>query len=404
MVAVSGSSGSRGAAGAVSLLLIEDDPGDALLVEEMAADSAVAFEIVWVRSLDEARLALKRGPLPDCIVLDLHLPDVQGLDALTSLQVHSAELPVIVMTGLAEEQAGLSLLARGAQDYLVKGHVDTNLLTRAVRYAIERKRAERETAALRASEQRSRENVRLERGLLPVPLLRDGKDVEVITRYRAGRVHGLLGGDFFDVVQCEDGTVHVLIGDVCGHGPDEAALGVGLRIAWRTLVLGGVTAAVAMATLEEILVAERPRPHIFATVTSVRLPPDRRTLQVVRAGHPGLMLRGPSGVRWLEVPGGPALGIRRRRRGWPQANVPIDAQDAIVLFTDGLFEVRTGTDDFLGEDGLLAHARACHPGRSGEQFVDALIDHVESLAAQATGLPDDVAVVHVRWSDEAGHG
>ncbi len=239
-------------------------------------------------------------------MLDLNLPDAHGLDALGgAVQRYAAGgVPVIVMTGLAEEQAGLTAVAEGAQDYLVKGVVDAELLTRSVRYAIERKRAEQAAAALRASEQRSRENARLERGLLPVPLLRS-ESVDVVTRYRTGRAGGLLGGDFFDVVESGDGTVHVLIGDVCGHGADEAALGVGLRIAWRTLVLGGVDAETAMSTLEQVLVAERPRSHVFATATSVVLAPDRRSIEVVRAGHPGILLRTPSDVQWLEVPGGP---------------------------------------------------------------------------------------------------
>ncbi len=97
------------------------------------------------------------------------------------------------MTGLAEEQAGLTAVAEGAQDYLVKGVVDAELLTRSVRYAIERKRAEHAAAALQASEQRSRENARLERGLLPVPLLRSDS-IDVVTRYRTGRAGGSAGG------------------------------------------------------------------------------------------------------------------------------------------------------------------------------------------------------------------
>ena len=381
----------------VSLLLIEDDFGDAVLVEEMATEAAVEFDIVWARSLDEARLHLGTAR-PDCVVLDLNLPDARGLDALDAVQRYASGVPVIVMTGLAEEGAGLIAVAEGAQDYLVKGHVDAQLLTRAVRYAIERKRAELASAALRASEQRSRENARLERGLLPVPLLRSGR-MEVVTRYRAGRVGGLLGGDFFDVVEGDDGAVHVLIGDVCGHGADEAALGVGLRIAWRTLVLGGIDAETAMSTLEELLVAERARSHIFATVTSVVLAADRRTVEIVRAGHPGILLRTPGGVQWLEVPGGPALGVGRRRGQWEKSILEIDDRTGLVLFTDGLFEARVGPEERLGEDGLLAYARSCDDQWDGAEFVDSMIGHVEGLAAPYGGLSDDVAVLHVRWTE-----
>lgn len=389
--------GRTGTAG-VSLLLIEDDPGDALLVEEMAAEATIDFHITWVRTLDEARNRLATAARPDCIVLDLNLPDSRGLGALGIIERHASDVPVIVMTGLAEEQAGLTAVAEGAQDYLVKGVVDTALLTRSVRYAIERQNAARTAAALQVSEQRSRENARLERGLLPVPLLRTEK-LKVVTRYRPGRDAGLLGGDFYDVVELDDGTVHVLIGDVCGHGADEAALGVALRISWRTLVLSGVDAPAAMRTLEQVLIAERPRSHIFATVTSIVLAADHRTIEVVRAGHPGFLLRTPTGVQWVECPGGPALGLRNRAGAWQKTTLEIDDHSALVLFTDGLFEARIGEQDRLGEEGLLGYARSYDIDCGGDEFVDTVIARVETLTAPYGGLSDDVAVLHLQWDD-----
>ncbi|WP_254699116.1 PP2C family protein-serine/threonine phosphatase [Rhodococcus sp. SGAir0479] len=382
---------------AVSVLLIEDDPGDAMLVEEMALDSMSDFAIVWTKSLAQARATLETDR-PDCILLDLNLPDANGLDALAAVQRAAHGAPVVVMTGLAEDSTGLAAVAAGAQDYLVKGRVDADLLTRSVRYAIERKRAENNATALWASEQRSRENARLERGLLPVPLLH-GDAVEVVARYRPGRAHGLIGGDFYDVVESRDGAVHILIGDICGHGPDEAALGVNLRIAWRTLVVGGVSTDSAMRTLEEILVAERPRRHIFATMTSVVLSPDRATMRVIRAGHPGMMVRSGADVHWLEVPGGPALGLGRRRGSWTAHELEVDDRTSLVLFTDGLFESRIGPTERLGEERLLEYART-RGTVSADDFVDSLIGHAESLAADFGGLTDDIAVVHVQTTKE----
>ncbi len=83
----------------------------------------------------------------------------------------------------------------------------------------------------------AQENTRLERGLLPS--LAPGRPAaeRVGARKQASGQQHLLGGDFYDVVEAADGWVHALIGDVCGRGPAEAALGVCLRVAWRTLVL-----------------------------------------------------------------------------------------------------------------------------------------------------------------------
>ena len=222
----------------LSLLLIEDDRGDALLVEELIADTDAQFESLWAQSIADAErmLATQR---PDCVLLDLNLPDAAGVDAVHRVQRLDASIPIIVLTGLADEHFGVTAVSTGAQDYLVKGRVDPDMLRRAVLYAIERKRAEIATVDLHSTRLRAMENARLERGLLPSPMLQDTPGVDIVTRSRPSRQDALLGGDFFDVVQMPNRTVHVMIGDVAGHGPDEAALGVALRIGWRALTFAG---------------------------------------------------------------------------------------------------------------------------------------------------------------------
>jgi serine phosphatase RsbU (regulator of sigma subunit) len=378
-----------------SVMLVEDDPGDALLVEEMVADSALGMRLRWVRSMAEACDVLA-SEVPDCVLLDLHLPDAQGLEAVSRVRERAEHVAIVVLTGLAEEGTGLAAVAAGAQDYLVKGRVEPELFGRAVRYAIQRKQAEQDAVALQASQMQARENARLERGLLPRPLLR-GDGVEVVTRYRPGRAHALLGGDFYDIVQSADGTVHAMIGDVSGHGPDEAALGVALRIAWRTLVLSGVTGADQVGRLEEILMAERAEVGVFATLAMLTVVPGQRRIRMVRAGHHGALLCGGGGVQWVEVRGGPALGIIPGSAHWPVEELAVPAGAAMVLFTDGLFEGRVGRGtERLGEAGLLEVAREL-AGLVPTAFVDGLIHRAEALAEGQGGLADDVAVLYLRW-------
>ncbi len=165
---------------------------------------------------------------------------------------------------------------------------------------------------------RARENALLERGLLPSPLLLDNPGVDIVARYRPSRENALLCGDFYDVVQTSDRVTHVLIGDVAGHGPDEAALGAALRIAWRTLTFAGVHGVEQMRQLERVLHAERAENGVFATVLSLAIPPDDGPITAVRAGHPGMLLHGPGSVEWIEpptvprwdyaVPAGPSTG------------------------------------------------------------------------------------------------
>jgi serine phosphatase RsbU (regulator of sigma subunit) len=376
-----------------SLLLIEDDPGDALLVSELIRDGAPGLHRSWVRSLAEASAVLA-VETPACILLDLNLPDAQGLQALAKIRERT-DAPVVVMTGLDEQRTGLAAVTAGAQDYLVKGRVDAELFGRSVRYAIERKQAERAAVALHASQMRDRENARLERGLLPTPLLRPDDPVEVTTRYRPSR-NALLGGDFYDVVADDTGVIHAVVGDVSGHGPDAAATGVALRLAWRTLVFSGITGVSQLRLLERILLAERGDRRIFATASCLAMDPGSGRVQILRAGHPDPMLFSPTGTRWLGAAGGPALGFVPGRAEWPVTDVTLPPGNALMVFTDGLFEGRVNAaGDRLGEDGLLALADAVR-AEGRHPVVDELIARVERLAAAVGGLDDDLAVVHLR--------
>ncbi|MFE1853256.1 response regulator, partial [Streptomyces sp. NPDC059489] len=244
------------------VLLVEDDDGDALLVEEFLHDTDLPHALTRCRTAVDARAVLASGPV-DCVLLDLHLPDASGVETVQAIQA-ATDAAVIVLTGLDEPRAGVDALAAGAQDYLVKGKVDPDLMQRAVRYAVQRKQAERANAALQIGRLRAEENARLERGLLPEPLL-SSSTVSASSRYYPGRAQALLGGDFLDVVQTGDGQVHAVIGDVSGHGPDAAALGVCLRIAWRALTLGGHRDQQLLHLLEQIHIAERAGSDLFTT-------------------------------------------------------------------------------------------------------------------------------------------
>jgi serine phosphatase RsbU (regulator of sigma subunit) len=372
------------------VLLVEDDEGDAFLVRELLLEAGAPVEIAEAHSLAEA----SAGPhlLADCVLLDLGLPDAAGFEALHRLIELAPQAAVLVLTGLADEHRGMAAVAAGAQDYLVKGQVDGTLLTRAIRYAVERKRADLQLRRLYASELRAAENARLERGLLPHPQQRDPR-LRVTPRYRPGR-DAVLGGDFYDVVETADGTLHVLIGDVAGHGPDEAALGVCLRIAWRTLVLSGLGSSELLPVLEEVLVHERRSDEVFATVCMLVVEPDRRGMRVYLAGHPAPLLLDDPPSQLPDDTVGPALGVLHGVE-WGSQLVPLPERWRVMLFSDGLVEGRIGGGpDRLGVEGVLALAAAC----AGYQDDELLVDHLlaEAVRLNAGPLPDDVAVVVVR--------
>ncbi|MDO9530693.1 MAG: response regulator [Deltaproteobacteria bacterium] len=130
-----------------NILLVEDNPGDARLVREMLAEAGGgSFAVDWVTSLSEALEHLARGGI-DLVLLDLGLPDSQGLGTFLRAYEPASHLPFLVLTGYADETLGSTAVRQGAQDYLPKGEVTGSLLHRAIRYAIERKRSEASLAA-----------------------------------------------------------------------------------------------------------------------------------------------------------------------------------------------------------------------------------------------------------------
>ncbi|KQT01455.1 serine/threonine protein phosphatase [Cellulomonas sp. Leaf395] len=370
----------------IRLLLVEDDEGDAVLVREHLADAGIDVDLTWVRTLDEAidRLHV------DLVLLDLGLPDAMGIAALERLLAAGAPA-VVVLTGLSGTDVGLQAVAAGAQDYLVKGEVDGEMLGRSVRYAVQRRRLEDTDRALYRSLVRAEEVNRLERALLPTPSVVDQR-LEVRVGYRAGR-DGVLGGDFYDVVERPDGSVLALIGDVCGHGPDEAALGATLRTAWRTLVLAEVPTVHILGLLERVLISERARPEIFTTVSMLDVTADRSSVDLYLAGHPVPLLLGEPSTLLPTHGRGRALGIPVPG-GWAPVRLELEPSWRILLYTDGVLEATIGDgSDRLGKTGLLriVDGAVAAPG----DLVDRVLHDVREL--HGGDLVDDAAVVVLGW-------
>jgi PAS domain S-box-containing protein/putative nucleotidyltransferase with HDIG domain len=124
------------------ILLIEDNPGDAGLIAAYLEEAKGAvFRLKVAERLGSGMKRLEDG-WTDLVLLDLHLPDSTGFDTFTQLYLRFPQVPIIILSGNNEESLALAAVSQGAQDYLEKGLYDGGLLVRAIRYAIERKRAE----------------------------------------------------------------------------------------------------------------------------------------------------------------------------------------------------------------------------------------------------------------------
>ncbi|MGK5639189.1 PP2C family protein-serine/threonine phosphatase [Streptomyces sp. URMC 126] len=391
--------------GGLTLLVIEDDPTGSLSMPELADTTVVAGKPVRIRTarnLTEAERLLTHDV--QCVLLDLALPAAEcgggdpgapgdELETLRRVLRLAPRHAVLALTSENDAERAAEAVRVGAQDYLFRDELDGRVLSRAIRYAVERKRADLAQHQLTESRLCAQENARLERGLLPNPLLA-GSDLRFAARYRPGRSRALLGGDFYDTVRTPDGTVHAMIGDVCGHGPDEAALGVELRIAWRALTLAGMHGAELLGTLQEVLEHERADEEIFATLCTLDIAPDGRSAGLFLAGHPAPLLARPGEPPCLlpQDDGGPALGLLPEAR-WPRLEVGLGDAWSLLMYTDGLIEGRVGEGARrLGQEGMMEMiARQMKEGLSGEELLDAAVTEVRALNGEE--LTDDLAVL-----------
>ncbi|SDC72005.1 Response regulator receiver domain-containing protein [Sanguibacter gelidistatuariae] len=404
----------------VRILIVEDDDGDALLVEALLEDSGTAVTLTRARTVDEALRMLD----VDCILLDLGLPDSVGISGVHRIQAAPEPPALVVFTGMTGSDLGIEAVAAGAQDYLVKHEAGPDLLIRAVRYAVQRRLSDEQERTIFRNGVRERETARLERALLPTPALID-PHLAVLVGYLPGG-DGLLGGDFYDVVERADGTVTAVIGDVAGHGPAEAALGATLRTAWRTLVLAETSDDRILPLVERVMVNERSRPETFTTLCQVVISADRRTADLYLAGHHAPILLGPASTSIEPTSRGRALGIPIDST-WQAQRLEFEDTWWLMLYTDGLLEATvldrapaslpaaaTGGEAVDGTTARDAGAPVPRPRIGIEGLLEAvsseflhgtegLVERILRRVREVHGgrLVDDAAVLILGWP---GHG
>jgi two-component system sensor histidine kinase UhpB len=138
----------------LSILILEDNPSDSFLIEQMLSSSELPIQNIYTSErLADGIEWIKQHPV-NLVLSDLSLPDSFGLDTFLKIRDNFSHLPIIILTGLSDSEVALNALKRGAQDYLVKGEFNTHFLVKSIRYSIERKKAEEE---LLASEEKYRQ-------------------------------------------------------------------------------------------------------------------------------------------------------------------------------------------------------------------------------------------------------
>ena len=232
----------------IEVLLVEDNPGDARLVEILLSEagSSASFEVEHARRLEEAVERLGSQEY-DVILLDLSLPDSRGLETVDRVRDAAPRTPMVVLSGRDDEQTALQALQGGAEDYLVKGRGDGDLIARSIRYAIERRRTEQQ---LRESEEIFRLLVEGVKDYAIFMLDPDGRvaswneGVERIQGYEAEEIVGRHFSVFYTEEDLEEGLPQQHLDIAAAEGRLEEE---GLRVRkggsrfWADVVIAALT-------------------------------------------------------------------------------------------------------------------------------------------------------------------
>lgn len=399
------------------ILFVEDDPDLSGALEAAFHDvDSAEFNVERAVTLADA-ITLLGSIKIDVILLDLNLPDSRGLETFAKIQRIAPELPVIILSGLADEALAVESVRAGAQDYVVKGSMSVPVLVRAVRYALERKQLQRQLAdyawQLRVRNEAMREELELardiQRAYLPLgdadfprhatansPLLR------VHSRFQPAAE---LGGDFFDILEVSETEIGILICDVMGHGVSAGLVAGILR---GLIEEARPWAADAGMFLSELNCGMRAvlchtQGPIFATAFYLIADLARGELRYANAGHPCPLFRdqltGEVGAL-TSRPGEQraALGLFDNV-SYTANRRPLRPTDLIILFTDGLCEAADPAGMTFGSDRLWHDVRE-HGHLPTPALFDFLLEGAKAFSSRET-FEDDVCLLGIQMLTSA---
>jgi sigma-B regulation protein RsbU (phosphoserine phosphatase) len=393
----------------LKVLLIEDNAIDARLIQIMLSDAGSGiFQLERAERLSAGLQRLVSGDI-GLVLLDLSLPDSQGLATFSRLYAESRGIPIIVMSGLDDQTVAVTAVHEGAQDYLVKGQVSGQLLVRAMRYAIERKRTAQQLAGY-AEELRKR-NAQMEADFsmareiqqvfLPrqYPVFPKGAStrdsaVQFTHRYLPAAA---VGGDFFNIFQITDTLAGAFICDVMGHGMRAALVTAVMRGLVEQLMPAAADPGQFLTAINHSLhaILEQTEEPMLATAVYILIDLASGELRFANAGHPSpLHIRSADNqvqpLKSYDASRGPALGLFHDST-YPVGRCPIAPNDFILLFTDGLFEVSGPAGQEFGPDRLL-HAVRTRSRLDPSTLFDELLDEVKEFSS-GKDFEDDVCLI-----------
>lgn len=366
----------------IRILLVEDTPGDVqLLGQYLRQVRNLNFQLSHAGQL-EAMNKLLRTENFDVLVLDLNLPDSRGLNTVSQAMKQAPWIPIVVLTSVDDEASGMEAVRRGAQDYLVKGEVDGWLLVRTIRYAIERKRTQKELqcSLVLAGE--------AQRALLPLRCPSGWTQFRITAR---NQMCGSVGGDFYDFTRINERQVAVCIGDVMGHDVRAALLMAQILGFLRSEHRNRTVQIVSDLNQALLALGDKIGTVLTCSLFYTILDAPSGTVFFVNAGHPPPYLYDPrTGKLHPLGSNGTVLGVQRFEA--VEMSNTLGPGARMVLYTDGILDACNTAGERFGR-GRLEEAIRKHGAQDLEGFVDMILVEVSEFRQDVPQVDDESIVV-----------
>jgi phosphoserine phosphatase RsbU/P len=319
----------------IRILLVEDDPDDVWVMRNLLGDRwDEPFDLVQVELLSAAVERCDEDRF-DVILLDLSLPDSQGLETFFAMHAHAGGVPIVVLSGYSDEGVAMKAVQAGAEDYLVKGQVNDRMLIRSIRYAIERSRRHRAEDVMRDTNEEFRAAQEIQQRLYP------GESPTLAGFDIAGALFPAkaTAGDYFDYIPMLEGCLGIVLGDVSSHGMGPALLMSETRACLRTLAQVHLDVGEILTRANRLLAADTSDFH-FVTLALARLDPRDRSMVYASAGQRGYLL-GPGIKSTILDSTSLPLGVRADTVVPLSSSMALESGDLITFFTDGVAEAES---------------------------------------------------------------
>jgi phosphoserine phosphatase RsbU/P len=376
------------------LLVVDDAPANIQVAQSILKDE---YKIRVATSGAKALELVKVEPVPDLVLLDVMMPEIDGYEVCRRLKAEETtrDIPVIFLTGKTDAEDEARGLEVGAVDYIrkpfspaiVKARVRTHLMLRDVRGELAR-----QLFAIQHELELARE---IQLSILPRQLPKmDG--LEIAARYLP---MSTVAGDFYQFLVVDEKHIGMLVADVSGHGPAAALIASMLRIALAAQLPCASEPAKVLWGLNQALCGKLG--HNFVTAVYVFVDIEKEILSYAGAGHPPLLLwnRSSGSTREIEE-NGLFLG-QFPGETYTAVEIPLEAGDRSVLYTDGIPECRNPLEEEFGTSRFMRFMEENH-GLVVNEFADALLGRLSNWSEQpqGQGQRDDMTLVAFHYKSQ----